>query len=176
MLAPAASAQGNSEAAHACNHGGFNSLVGTAGQTFVNVGACVEYAANGGKFASGIVIPKGHTATLTNGEFDNDNAASYGYQLNFGANVTLASKPFTPAGAVVPVENVTLGPFSTAELIRVFLTDETCSDTFYSDGDHGTVHGSNPFTIEIADAGGECEAPEGVAREGANLVTTLTIN
>ncbi|MDQ3524587.1 MAG: thrombospondin type 3 repeat-containing protein [Chloroflexota bacterium] len=46
----AASAQGNSEAAHLCQRGGWAELQGTAGETFANQGDCVRYVATGGVF------------------------------------------------------------------------------------------------------------------------------
>ena len=47
--APAsASAQGNSEAAHACQQGGYVNWTRQDGTTFDNTGQCVSYAARGG--------------------------------------------------------------------------------------------------------------------------------
>ena len=167
---------GNSEAARACKDGGFKSLVGTQGQTFDNQGQCVSYAVKGGTFASGIIIPKGHTATLTNARFAAFNALTYGYQLDFGANVDVGSQE--EGGENQKTPDVTVGPFSTAELIRVFLTDDTCGFTFYSDGNHAEVTGSNPFNVEINDGGAGCELPPSVERKDGsqNLVLTLTVN
>lgn len=65
---PPSSPPGNSGAAHQCQKGGYLSLVGADGTTFRNVGACVSFAAHGGKFATGLVIPAGKTATLTNAQ------------------------------------------------------------------------------------------------------------
>ncbi len=53
VLAPVAGAKkgpgnGNSGAAHACQHGGYRSLVGADGTTFRNTGKCVSFAAHGG--------------------------------------------------------------------------------------------------------------------------------
>jgi hypothetical protein len=144
----------------------------------------VSFAAQGGKFASGIVIPKGHTATLTNMEFLACDALTYGYQLNFGANTNLASKGEGCAEEAEP--SVTLGPYPTAQLLRVFLTDNTCSFTYYSDGNHAAVTGSNPFHVAIMDAGGSlCESspevprppnPEAPGGEAGNLQLTVTVN
>jgi hypothetical protein len=53
---PLAGAAGNSDAAHACQHGGYANLAGTTslGQvvTFKNEGDCVGYAAQGGQFTT----------------------------------------------------------------------------------------------------------------------------
>jgi hypothetical protein len=167
---------GNSQAAQACRHGGFKALVGTEGQTFANVHDCVTYAASGGAFASGIIIPKDGTATFTNVKFSACNVLTYGYQLNFGANVPLATKP-AECVSDLPEPNVTLGPYRTAVLLRVFVIDETCSFTFYSDGNHGTVSGSNPFTVQIADGEVNCGSTPSMERKGVgNLELTLTVN
>src|SRR5207244_762203 len=76
-LAPIAGAKhppggggGNSGAAHMCQHGGYRSLVGADGTTFRNTGKCVSYAAHGGTFATGIVIPAGKVATLSNANWN----------------------------------------------------------------------------------------------------------
>ena len=179
-LASAAWAQGNSGAAHACQHGGFNSLVGAEGQTFDNVGACVSYAGHGGAFASGIIIPKGHTATLTKAKLFGFDPLIYGYQLNFGANVEVGSQEAGGLNQKTP--DATLGPFSTAELLRIWLIDNFgpefggCpSFTFYSDGLHGFVSGSNPFLVEIAD-GFFCLSPPTEPRHVNNLEVTVTVN
>src|SRR5436189_6053358 len=80
--------QGNASAAHRCQHGGYRSLVGSDGTTFRNTGACVSFAAHGGKFAAGMIIPAGKTATLSNamfGDFTTNcpgDQLAYGYQLN----------------------------------------------------------------------------------------------
>ena len=66
---PPGSAPGNSGAAHQCQKGGYLSLVGADGTTFRNVGACVSFAARGGRFATGLVIPAGRTATLSSAQF-----------------------------------------------------------------------------------------------------------
>ena len=75
---------GNSGAAHKCQKGGYLSLVGANGTTFRNVGACVSFAAHGGQFATGLVIPAGKTATLSNAQF---------------GDVLLPTAPLAPMGA-----------------------------------------------------------------------------
>jgi hypothetical protein len=157
---------GNSGAAHQCQQGGYLSLVGADGTTFDNVGACVSFAAHGGQFATGLVIPAGKTATLSNAQFGDvllptaplaPNTATncpgdplaYGYQLNLGANVQIATGGMgcqIVAGAVI-------GPFPTAVLLRVWLTDFfPPAFTFFSDGNHATVVGSNPRLVSIRDS------------------------
>ena len=157
---------GNSGSAHECQQGGYLSLVGADGTTFKNVGACVNFAAHGGQFAAGLVIPAGKTATLSNAQFGDvllptaplaPNTATncpgdplaYGYQLNLGANVQIATGGMgcqVVAGAVI-------GPFPTAVLLRVWLTDNAPpAFTFYSDGNHAAVVGSNPRLVSIRDS------------------------
>src|SRR5918996_663516 len=56
--------------------------------------------------------------------------------------------------------DVTVGPFPTAVVLRVYLTDEFCGPTtYYSDGDHANVLQLSPTSwhVDIADAGGFCE-------------------
>jgi hypothetical protein len=153
--------RGNSPAAHACQHGGYLSLVGSDGTTFRNVGACVRHAAHGGTFATGIIIPAGKVATLSNAHWflTPCDRLTYGYQLNLGALVPLASKPVGCFNA--SVAGATIGPFPTASLLRIFLTDTgtgipssggTCNYTYFSDGVHALVTGTNPYTVDIRDS------------------------
>lgn len=152
--------KGNSGAAHKCQHGGYLSLVGSDGTTFRNTGACVSFAAHGGTFATGIIIPAGKVATLSNAHWNLTpcDALTYGYQLNMGANVPLASKPGGPC-INAPVAGAVIGPFPTASLLRIFLTDTgdpavpvACNFTFYSDGPHALVTGTNPWIVDIRDS------------------------
>ena len=149
---------GNSPAAHACQQGGYRSLVGSDGTTFRNVGACVSYAARGGKFATGIIIPAGKVATLSNASWAVPpcDSLTYGYQLNLGALVPLASKPAGCFGG--PVAGAVIGPYPTATLLRIYLTDigfgpsTVCNYTFFSDGVHALVTGTNPYIVDIRDS------------------------
>lgn len=189
-LGPAAAAAdpgvGNSGAAHACQQGGYLSLVGAGGQTFANAGQCTSFAAHGGRFATGIVIPAGHTATLSGAHWTNPpcDALSYGYQIDLGANSPpLGTKP---AGCfVADLPGAVVGPFPTATLLRVYLTDSgnpagSCSDTFYSDGSHALVTGTNPYDVSISDSFLCLEGP-GTSRVPpspgqGNLEVTVTIS
>jgi hypothetical protein len=159
------SGPGNSGAAHKCQKGGYLSLVGADGTTFKNVGACVSFAAHGGQFATGLVIPAGKKATLSNAQFGDffptaplapntwtncpGDPLAYGYQLNLGANVQVA----TGGMGCQAVAGAVIGPFPTAVLLRIFLTDNHPPVfTFYSDGNHATVVGSNPYLVSIRDS------------------------
>jgi hypothetical protein len=182
-MAALATSPGNSAAAEACQHEGYKALVGTEGG-FRNVGECVSYAARGGTFVSPqpgeFLIPAGQLATLSDTAFMRAcNSLTYGYSLNDGSTTVLASKPTGCSTAAQP--NATVGPFETAVILRIFLTDNTCNQTYYSNGNHALVTGSGPYDVDIMDAGGYCEAPEGTPRSPAdfggvgNLTTTVTI-
>jgi hypothetical protein len=152
---------GNAWAADACQQAGYLAMVGSDGTTFDNVGACVSYAAQGGTFATGLIIPAGQVATLSNASWALTpcDRLTYGYQLNLGALVPLASKPAGCVDAALP--GATIGPFPTATLLRIFLTDTgtgspesggSCDYTFFSDGVHALVTGTNPYTVDIRDS------------------------
>ncbi len=106
----------------------------------------------------GFVIPIGSTASFTNVQFGACNSLTWGYQLNGGPNQdqhTFAGGCVTGTGP-----DVTIGPFATPTTLRVYLTDNHCVFTYYSDGtpvDHVIVSGSNPYSLRFADAGGFCE-------------------
>jgi ABC-type phosphate/phosphonate transport system substrate-binding protein len=101
------------------------------------VGGCVSFAAHGGTFATGIIVPVGATVTFEDPTFSACNELSWGYNVGTG-DTELGAKVygcFTQTDA-----DVTVGPFATAVVLRVYLTDETCaSTTYYSDGDHANV-------------------------------------
>jgi hypothetical protein len=148
---------GNSAAAHACQQGGYLALVGSGGETFRNTGECVSFAAHGGTFATGIIVPAGATVTFDDPTLSACNELTWGYNVGSG-DTSLGGKPF---GCLTEVEaDTTVGPFATAVVLRVFLTDHTCADTtYYSDGDHAhvTSTSASSWTVDIADAGGFCE-------------------
>jgi hypothetical protein len=147
---------GNSAAAKACQKGGYLGLVGTGGETFRNTGGCVSFAAHGGKFATGIIVPKGHTVTFNDPTLSACNALVYGYTAG-GSTVPLGSKPLGCTTGTDP--DVTAGPFATAVVLRVYLEDQTCGATYFSDGNHAHVAQLTPtsWLVDIADAGGFCE-------------------
>ena len=172
---------GNSAAAHACQKGGYRSLVGTNGG-FANVGECVSYAARGGTFVSPqpgeILLPAGQTARLSDTVLSACNDLTYGYQVDGGPLTVLGEKDY---GCVAPIPqaDATIGPFPTAVIVRLVLVDNTCGQTFDSTGGHALVTGANPTDVDITDAGFLCEAPEGTTRPpgpfGGNLSTTVTV-
>lgn len=147
-------AQGNSEGAHLCNHGGFNGLVGASGETFRNAGQCASFVAQGGVFATGMIVPAGQAATL-DATLESCNALSWGYETSGGASGTGQSK-----GAVCATSSggsVTIGPFATATILTISLTDETCGATYDSSGNHAAVGQSGSgYVVNISDAGPGC--------------------
>jgi hypothetical protein len=124
--------------------------------------------------ASGIFIPKGHTATLTKAEFHAFEALTYGYQLNGGANVEVGSQELGGLNGKVP--DATVGPVSAISLIRIFLTSVNCGFTYYSDGLHAVVSGSNPFLVELNDAFFCTSSPSEPRTGHHDLDLKLTVN
>lgn len=179
MATTVAAGGGNSAAAHACQKGGYNALVGSGGETFANTGECVSFAARGGTFATGIIVPAGATVTFDDPTLAACNALSWGHQ-DAGVDVVLGGKS---SGCFPPIvgSDVTVGPFPTAFVLRVFLTDHQCSNvTYYSDGDHANVTqlSASSYQVDITDAGGFCEF-QTVPREftgPGNLSVGVVIN
>jgi hypothetical protein len=78
---------GNSDAAHACQHGGYASMIGLSGGqlvTFTNEGACVAFAAQGGTFTTP-VVPCAVTTTSGCLTFNNNTLSSF----SNGSRITL---------------------------------------------------------------------------------------
>lgn len=154
----AASVGGGSAAAHACQQSGYLSRVGAGGETFTNTGGCVSFAAHGGSFATGMIIPAGQTATLSNAHWTDGpcDALTFGYQLNLGTDVPVGHKPVGCGAPPIADQPTVVGPFPTAVLLRVFLNDtgrnNGCSITSYSDGVRALVTGTDPFDISIKDS------------------------
>jgi hypothetical protein len=176
-VATATAGGGNSGNAEMCKKDGWKSLVGAEGTTFKNQGSCVSYAVQGGGFATGLIIPAGHTATLAHAHPCAIDKMTYGYQLNFGANVVLGSDYNTGnfCSADEPGTPAVVGPFATATVLRVFLSDlgtppsVTCDYTYYSDGSHAASVGSNPTLIGINDSG-LCTSPPSSPRPPTTII------
>ncbi|HEV2036879.1 MAG TPA: Ig-like domain-containing protein, partial [Candidatus Dormibacteraeota bacterium] len=133
------------------------------------------------------IIPAGSTASFTNVQFGACNSLSWGYQLDGGSNQVQAT--FPGGCGTGTAQDVTIGPFATDITLRVFLTDNVCAFTYYSDGtpvDHVIVEGSNPYSLRFADAGGFCERKTTTFNDFAGFnfrvdlairqVTKLTVN
>ena len=175
---PAAAAGGNAAAAHACQQGGYLGLVGSDGETFSNTGECVSFAAHGGTFATGIIVPSGATVTFDDPTLSACNNLTWGFETSFGG-LTVGSKPYGCVPSIVQPD-FTTGAFDTATVLEVFLIDEFCGATYSSDGDHARVSQLSPtsWQVDIADAGGFCErenAPVELTGPG-NLSVRVVIN
>jgi hypothetical protein len=173
----AVSAQGNSNAAHLCQKGGYAWLVGVSGETFANAGQCTSYAAGGGIFAEGIVVPAGYSVTFSNAFFQAHNVLAYGYAFNGVTAGELGSKAYGKGR--VYLDSVTVGPFTNAGILTVYLSDGTCGATYTSDGNHAIVSGSaSAYQVDIADAGGFCEVANLPVQNFStgNLSVTVTVH
>lgn len=166
-VAPAVAADGgNSSAAHACQKEGYKSLFRADGTAFKNTGECVSYAARGGSFATR------KTATLDNVQFSACNRLTLGYALD-GVEHDLETKPYGCTTVAGSDQTIT---YLSTQTLKLYLRDETCGVTFYEDGPHGTVVGTNPYQVSISDAGFFCESGAEDPRPGANLTVTVTIS
>jgi len=128
---------------------------------------------------AGFVVPIGSTASFTNVAFGACNSLTWGYQLNGGGNQNQFTFPGGCGSGTGP--NVTIGPFATAQTLRVYLTDNHCGITYYSDGtpiDHVIVSGTNPYLLRWSDAGGFCERKNTTTNNfsGCNFCINLTIS
>jgi len=191
------SAGANAPNAKICQKNGWKQQVGSNGTTFANEQACTSYGAKGGTYATGLILPAGKTATFTDahlGFYGGQDHYDWGYQLNFGANVTLGTKlgGLEPGridgwGTPVPGTPATIGPYSTAVLLRVFLHDTgmpgfiACDLTNYSDNPAGAlvVGSTSPWTILMSDGGACSGFITPVLYDGidyTNFVVTLTFS
>src|ERR1051326_7065822 len=94
--------------------------------------------------AGGFDVPAGQTASFTNVLYSACNNRSWGYQLSGGTNQGVGT--FGGGCHAGSGTNATIGPFATDMTLRVFLTDNHCHFTYYSDGtpvDHVIVEGSH---------------------------------
>jgi hypothetical protein len=130
-----------------------------------------------------IVIPAGHTLTISNVSLGCYDALTFGYQLDMGANVTVGG------GRCAHPADTTIGPFAQDTQIRIWTTDTSAwyctgypaSYTYYSDGLHALVTGTNPYQVDIMDSGVGCNVPADQLRLPSgpgqgNLTATLTIS
>lgn len=125
----------------------------------------------GGSESDGVfTVPAGCTVTFDNPTLSACNSLTWGYALD-GA---LTDVNTNPAGCDSQTySDHTIGPFGSDVTLRVFLRDNTCGATYFSDGtpvDHATVAGTDPgpWQVSIRDAGGFCEVEDSPS-EGPNL-------
>ena len=168
--APLFARGGNSDAAHACQDGGYANLFRTDGTGFANVGECVSYAAHGG------VLARQLTARFTNIFLTACNELSWGVEVAGVVGGPLGGKAGGCFDTTNPDASVT---YLSTQTIRVYLRDVSCGFMYFEGDNHSVVTGTNPADIKISDAGGFCESPPGDARPpGAlgNLNVTRTIS
>jgi hypothetical protein len=136
--------------------------------------AAVIVVAAGSAFAA-ITVPAGSTVTISGTGFSACNALTYGYKIDSGPLVPVASKAAGCAG-FTPAAGATIS-FPTGHVLRLYLTDNSCGPTTYlSDGNHGSESGTNPYTVKINDAGGGCNVQNVPSPPtGGNFVATVTV-
>ena len=165
------------------------------------LGATLVLATSAGA-ASGIVIPAGDTATLSNAHFGDGGATNcpadnltYGYQVSGGASATQAVATEGTDGAsagCTTVAGATIGPFDAETTLTIYLTDNhsNCEGaTYYSDGtaneaagdaDHAlvTAESAGSYGVSITDCDeGSLTTSERVPTDGhGNFNVTVTIN
>ncbi|HJQ19131.1 MAG TPA: hypothetical protein VJ867_02210 [Gemmatimonadaceae bacterium] len=149
----ASAAGGNSAAAHACQQNGFQDVFRSNGTPFANTGECVSYAAHGGVFVTRV------TATFTNVLLSACNSLTWGYVLD-GVATDVETKPYFCGDQNGGDVTIT---YLSNQTLTVYVRDNTCGATYYQDGNHAAVTGTNPYLIRIADSGGFCERGPDVA-------------
>jgi hypothetical protein len=135
--------------------------------------------AMGGPPSGSFVLPEGFTGTFSAAGFNACDALTWGYILDVpGEPQPQASKPFGCSSVSAPT--VTIGPFQETVRFEVYLTDDTCGKTYYSDGspvDHVIVDGNGPYNLRFADSGGADCGQADVVRytpPGFNFEVTYT--
>jgi hypothetical protein len=175
-IGTAAAGGGNSDAAKACQNGGWQNLVRQDGTGFSNQGDCVSYAAQGGvlkakstcttgsenfsEFTTG--TPGDTPTTFSGGTID----TAYGYiggvylqnpyfpwQGSFtdGTHVLFSGKGATPFrltfnNAVKSVE-LDADPNSFADVTQTLTAYDASNNVVDTDSGHGTVAGLNHLTV-----------------------------
>jgi hypothetical protein len=82
LAAPsAAMASGNSDAAHTCQQGGWQTVVRQDGTSFANQGDCVSYGAHGGVLKPKVAVPLTHSVSAP--------------MFNLDANTCSVTVPYT---------------------------------------------------------------------------------
>lgn len=115
------------------------------------------------------------TATLTNVVFDACNTLTLGYELN--GVLTPLETVSAGCGVAAGANQVTV--YDSDDTFRLYLRDDVCGATFFDDGGHASVTGTNPFEVDITDGGGFCEFPAGGTRAPApdgNISWTKTLS
>jgi hypothetical protein len=134
-------------------------------------------AATGGPPSGYFVLPAGYTGTFSAIGFNACDALTGGYQPAGGALLPQWSKPhgcFSQAASTL-----TIGPFPQSLSFRIYLRDDTCGVTYFSDGspvDHVIVDGNGPYNLRFADGGTDCAEANTVRHTppGLDFVVTYT--
>ena len=97
----------------------------------------------------GFIIPANSVATLTGAEFNAGatNSLSWGYSLDGGPQQIQN----TNHGTELSGPNVTIPASEGNQTLQIFLIDNSCNMTFYSDGtpvDHVTTTGTTPYSMD----------------------------
>ena len=100
-------AAGNTDAAHACQQGGYLTLFRSDGTGFANAGECTSYAARGGAFSSG--IPSCSVVPGTSGCVTLDNLTITGSDASLGTISLTGAYSFSPV--------TTCGPYYTSPTV-----------------------------------------------------------
>jgi hypothetical protein len=116
------------------------------GVSFQSQAECVTYGAQGGTIVdlAGIVIPAGATVTFT-GDLRGCNASTASWSASNGSGGTFGSLPEMSSlwecghySNVVSI-NAQAGPFETAVVLVITLSDVTCGNAYTSNSDHANV-------------------------------------
>lgn len=168
------SAQGNSEAAHLCQQGGYATLVGSNGETFANTGECVRFAARGGKFRP--EEPVTSTATLTP-TFWACNSLGLGAIVDgVDQGLLLVHPPQGCAFSAAPPVTYSAIEVVYEDSLELYLYDVNCGVSYTENSNHATVVATaSGYQVDFADAGQNCEY-ETVARYPVAGEGNLTVD
>jgi hypothetical protein len=111
---PAFAGGGNSDAAHACQKGGYASYTRADGTPFANTGDCVSYAAHGGVLTP-VVVKNATTistslfrSSISAGSTDYDTATLSGATADAGGHVTYSVYSDSSCSALVQTAGTVL--------------------------------------------------------------------
>jgi hypothetical protein len=129
--------------------------------------------------AGAFSVPAGVKVTFNGGVVDACNLLRWGYQLNGGPLQQMGAKTDGTC-TTLPQPDLSIGPFTAPQTLRLYLTDDTCGGiTYFSDGTpvaHVIISSSNPYSVRFADGGGLCERATipVTSFSGANWGVTVT--
>jgi hypothetical protein len=184
---------GNSDAAHACQQGGYLDLTRSDGSHFENAGDCVSYAAHGGQFPACVVTPTSGCIVYDNQTFDWGGFATLTIDGAFSFSTTACPDDclrgfLTPNELATGAATVTITDNSTGELyLQGTLTAANTVGTaeglgyvsYGNDSGASTCSAATSRTVSIdvtskLTGGTVLEAVEGTTTGAAYLDTTST--